>query len=184
MAPAAAPRADAAAIRAPARTATASLSEGRVAPRRGPSRSACYDLCFEWSLMRKLPGPPPADPASSRLTSGLRHSFFGIGAPPQADAGWPLPADADQLVLSSHTSQARASFSPARFRRSVALEVLDLALVLLGGGAAGKRAEIPALPVCALLLRVESVFARFQLPDHEGCNARGRSLLPSPAAIW
>src|SRR5215471_5653787 len=62
----------------------------------------------------------------------------------------------------------------ARFRieRSVALEVLHLAFVLLGGLARFEGAEVPPLPGLRILLPgVESVLAGLQLLDH------GESLL-------
>jgi hypothetical protein len=54
---------------------------------------------------------------------------------------------------------------------SVMLEILDFALVLFGGLARAEGAEIPALPVAALLAGVESIFAGLELSDHGGDNA-------------
>jgi hypothetical protein len=42
---------------------------------------AIHDLCFALSRMRNEPGPPSARPAWISFTSGLRHSFLGIGVP-------------------------------------------------------------------------------------------------------
>jgi len=53
---------------------------------------------------------------------------------------------------------------------SVPLEVLHGALVLLGGLARLERAEVAALAGLRILLaRVEPIFTRLQLADHEGC---------------
>src|SRR3954452_14776766 len=63
--------------------------------------------------------------------------------------------------------------SVLELRRSMPLEILHLALVLLGGSFRGKRGEIaPPSGAWIDLARIEPVFARFQLADHRSLRVR------------
>jgi hypothetical protein len=57
------------------------------------------------------------------------------------------------------------------------LECLDLALVLLGRRTTGERAEVLPLPVRTFPARIEAIFARFQIPDHQGQKRSARTMV-------